>query len=151
VIHDRAVIRLKSDAEVWILAFLLMSASITGARWRDKLEIGSDGGLEAVQWAGSPKAGTFHDMEVAHGGGNVRMAEKVLDDADVVAGFEQLCGKRRAKSVRRDALCEGGLPCCIAVSSVTQSAPPMVTFRWVKVHHFRSVKRLRPARIDSGG
>jgi hypothetical protein len=27
----------------------------------------------------------------------------------------------------------------------------MVTFRGVKVHHFRSVRRLRPARFDSGG
>lgn len=42
------------------------------------------------------------------------MAEKVLEGADVGAGLEQVSGKRTAKSVGRDALCEGGLPCGIA-------------------------------------
>jgi hypothetical protein len=109
------VIRVKSDAEERILTFSFMYVLITRACWRDKLEIGSYGGLEAVQGAGSPCAGTFHDMEEDHhGGGDVGMAEKVLDGADVGTGFEQVCGKRMAKSVGRDALCEGGLSCGIA-------------------------------------
>jgi hypothetical protein len=37
------------------------------------------------------------------------------------------------------------------LSAVTQGAPPMVTLRGVKVHHFRSVKRLRPDRFRTGG
>ena len=43
---------------------------------------------EIVQGAGSACAGTFHDVEVDHGSGDVGMAEKALDGADVGAGFE---------------------------------------------------------------
>lgn len=42
---------------------------------------------EIVQGAGSARARMFHDVEVNHGGGDVGMAEKALDSADVGAGF----------------------------------------------------------------
>ena len=43
---------------------------------------------EIVQGAVSARAQTFHDVEVNHGGGDVGMAEKALDSADVGARFE---------------------------------------------------------------
>jgi hypothetical protein len=103
MIHDRSVIRVKPDPEVRILAFSFMSASITRSSWRAKLKIGNVFGLEAIQGAGSTRSRAFHDMEVDHGGGDVGMAEKVLDGADVGAGFEQVRGERMAKGVRCDA------------------------------------------------
>jgi len=81
VIHDRSVIRVKPDPEVRILAFSFISASIARSCLRAKLEMESSGGLVAVQGAGSSRSWTFHDMEVDHGGGDVGMAEKVLDSA----------------------------------------------------------------------
>jgi hypothetical protein len=116
MIHDRSVIRVKPDPEVRILAFSFMSASITRSSWRAKLKIGNVFGLEAIQGAGSTRSRAFHDMEVDHGGGDVGMAEKVLDGADVGAGFEQVRGELMAKDVRCDAvvsevdvrLCGGG-------------------------------------------
>ncbi len=52
--------------------------------------VGGIFGSEVVQGAGCARAGTFHDVEVDHGGGDVGMAEKAFDCADVGAGFKQV-------------------------------------------------------------
>ena len=58
---------------------MLASKAVNGCCW---------GISEIVQGAGSARARMFHDVEVNHGGGEVGMAEKALDSADVGAGFE---------------------------------------------------------------
>ena len=56
-----------------------------------------------VQRAGGTGTGAFDDMEVDHGGGDVGVAEEVLNRADVSAVLEQLGGKTVAQGVRGDA------------------------------------------------
>ena len=68
LVHDRL--------NSWIM---LASQAVNGCCW---------GISEIVQGAGSARARTFHDVEVNHGGGDVGVAEKALDGADVGAGFE---------------------------------------------------------------
>ena len=58
---------------------MLASQAVNGCCW---------GISEIVQGAGSARARTFHDVDLNHGGGDVGMAEKALDSAEVGAGFE---------------------------------------------------------------
>jgi hypothetical protein len=62
--------------------------------------VGGIFGSEVVQGAGCARAGTFHDVEVDHGGGDVGMAEEVLNGADVRSGFEEMGGDGMAKEWR---------------------------------------------------
>lgn len=70
-----------------------------------------EGGIdsEAVQGAGGARVGTFHDVQINHGGGDIGMAEEVLDGADVGFGFEEVGGEGMAQGVGGDALGDSGL------------------------------------------
>jgi len=65
--------------------------------------------LRHVEGAWTARAGTFHDVEVDHGGGNVRMAEQILDCPDVDAAFEKVGGERMAQGVAGGGFGEPGL------------------------------------------
>jgi len=67
------------------------------------------GKLLHVERAGASGTGAFHDMEVNHGGGNIRVAEQVLDSSDVDAAFEKVGGERMAHGVAGGGLGEPGL------------------------------------------
>lgn len=60
--------------------------------------------LQVVQWAGCAGTGTFHDVEVDHGCGDIGMAEEALDGPDVRSGFQQMGGKAVAEGMRGDSL-----------------------------------------------
>jgi hypothetical protein len=50
-------------------------------------------GSSEVESAGCARAGTFRDVVADRGGGDVGMAEKVLDGADVGSRFEEMAGE----------------------------------------------------------
>lgn len=52
-----------------------------------------------VEGAGCACAGFFHDVEVDHGGGNIRMSEEVLDGADIDTGFQEVRGEGMSERV----------------------------------------------------
>ena len=49
--------------------------------------------LRHVERAGATSSGTFHDVEVNHGGGHVGMSEQVLDGSDVDPAFQEMSGE----------------------------------------------------------
>ena len=52
--------------------------------------------LRHVERAGATSSGTFHDVEVNHGGGDIGVPEEVLHGSDVDAVFEQMSRNTRA-------------------------------------------------------
>lgn len=52
-----------------------------------------------VEGTGCACAGFFHNVEVDHGGGNIRMSEEVLDGADIDTGFQQVGGEGMSERV----------------------------------------------------
>ena len=64
--------------------------------------------MRDVQGAFDAKAGFFHDVGVELGGGDVFMAEKFLDGADIGAGFEEVGGEGVAEGVGAGAFLEFG-------------------------------------------
>lgn len=48
---------------------------------------------EAVGGAQDAGRAPVEDVGVDHGGGHVAVAEELLDGADVIAAFEQVCGE----------------------------------------------------------
>lgn len=90
MIHDRPVIRVKSDLELRILATSLRAVFLLPSCWRAKLiKWGCEkfDVLQVVERAGSAVSRTLHDVQVDHGGGDVGMAKQALDGADVGSGF----------------------------------------------------------------
>lgn len=65
---------------------------------------------EIFQGSGSACSGSFHDVAVDHGGGDVGMAEEALVGADVGAGFEQVCGEGLKRLLPSDLGPAGSLP-----------------------------------------
>ena len=65
--------------------------------------------LRHVERAGASGAGAFHDVEVNHGGGDVSMAEKVLNGPDVDAAFEEVGCEAVAKGVAGGGFVKAGL------------------------------------------
>jgi hypothetical protein len=53
---------------------------------------------------------TIQDVHVDHRRADVGMAEELLDRADVIRAFEQVCGERVAKCVTPDALGQARFP-----------------------------------------
>ena len=49
---------------------------------------------ETVRRAPHTSAATIEDVSVDHGRAHVPMAEELLNGADVIAAFEQVCGER---------------------------------------------------------
>jgi len=49
-------------------------------------------------------------VEVDHGGGNIRMAEEVLDGADIDTGFQEVGGERVSEGVAGGPLGQIGAP-----------------------------------------
>ena len=41
-----------------------------------------------IEWAGCACAGTFHDVEINHGGLDAGVSQERLDGANIGAGFE---------------------------------------------------------------
>jgi hypothetical protein len=57
-----------------------------------------------IQRTGRARSRTLHDMEIDHGGGDIGMAEEVLDGPDVGSGFEKMRRKRVSQGVGGDPL-----------------------------------------------
>ena len=53
-----------------------------------------------VERAAHPKGAAVDDVSVDHGGGDVPMAQELLDGPDVVSGFEEMSGKTVAQAGR---------------------------------------------------
>jgi hypothetical protein len=58
---------------------------------------------EDVEGALDAEGASVEDVGVDHGGGDVAVAEELLDGADVVAGFQQVGGEGMAEGVAADA------------------------------------------------
>ena len=55
--------------------------------------------LIEIQGTGCTCARFFHDVEVDHGGGDVRMTEEVLNRADIDTGFQEVGGEGMSEGV----------------------------------------------------
>lgn len=69
--------------------------------------------LRHIERAGAARAGAFHDVEVDHGGGDVGVAEEVLDGAYVDAAFEEVGCERMAQGVAGGGFREACLAGCV--------------------------------------
>ena len=52
--------------------------------------------LSHVERAGATSSGTFHDVEVNHGGGDIGVPEEVLHGSDVDTTFKEMSRNTRA-------------------------------------------------------
>ena len=62
-----------------------------------------------IEWAADAGGAAVEDVGVDHGGGDVLVAEQLLDGADVVAVLEQVGGEAVAEGVGCDGLGEVGV------------------------------------------
>ena len=63
----------------------------------------------AVQWAAHRAAAAIEDVCIDHGGGDVAMAQQLLDGADIVAVFNEMCCETVAQRVTAALLGDIGL------------------------------------------
>ncbi len=84
------------------------------------------GGEGVVGAADAAAADLVEDVGVDHGGGDVAVAEELLDGTDVVAISEQVGGKRVAERVAGDALRESGRACSSGDGSLWEAAVQVV-------------------------
>ena len=103
VLHDRSCNRGKGDPDARNSATSFIGAFLYADTLRAKQK-GECVKLQVVQWAGCAGTGTFHDVEVDHGCGDIGMAEEALDGPDVRSGFQQMGGKAVAEGMRGDSL-----------------------------------------------
>jgi hypothetical protein len=72
----------------------------------------------SVERASNAERAAIENVGVDHGGGNVAVAQELLDRSDVVARFEQMSGKRVAQRVARGGLGDAGRLHCASKGSL---------------------------------
>lgn len=80
-----------------------------------------------VEGAADAEGAAVEDVGVDHGGGDVAVAEQLLDGADVVAGFEEVGGEGVAEGVAADALGELCGERCLADGTLNDGFVEVVT------------------------
>ena len=65
--------------------------------------------LAQIQRARPSSSGAFDDVEINHSGGNIAMAQQILDGANVHTALKQMGSKRMAQRVAGGWLGEPGL------------------------------------------
>ena len=69
--------------------------------------------VSKIQRAGYADARTVEHMRIDHGGRHIRMPQKLLYCANVMIGFQQVCGKAVPEGMAADALGDARASGCI--------------------------------------